>query len=81
MLGNLHVRFGIGVGVQLPGLHHRKRWTGKALAEWRRRAMQFHLAGFAQEDIADKLGVDRSVVSRDLAVRPRRMAQRGFPRS
>jgi hypothetical protein len=22
MLGNLHVRFGVGVGVQLPGLHH-----------------------------------------------------------
>ena len=23
MLGNLHVRFGVGVGVQIPGLHHR----------------------------------------------------------
>jgi hypothetical protein len=22
MLGNLHVRFGVGAGVQLPGLHH-----------------------------------------------------------
>ena len=22
MLGNLHVRFGVGVGVQIPGLHH-----------------------------------------------------------
>jgi len=22
MLGNLHVRFGVGVGVQSPGLHH-----------------------------------------------------------
>ena len=23
MLGNLHVRFGVGAGVKLPGLHHR----------------------------------------------------------
>ena len=44
----------------------RKRCTGKALAERRRRAMQLHLAGFTQEEIADKLGVDRSVVCRDL---------------
>ena len=22
MLGNLHVRFGVGAGVELPGLHH-----------------------------------------------------------
>jgi hypothetical protein len=22
MLGNLHVRFGVGAGVKLPGLHH-----------------------------------------------------------
>jgi hypothetical protein len=22
MLGNLHVRFGVGAGVQFPGLHH-----------------------------------------------------------
>ena len=35
MLGNLHVRFGVGVGVKSPGLHHDvivKRWeefTGK----------------------------------------------------
>ena len=24
MLGNLHVRFGVGVGVRIPGLHHVK---------------------------------------------------------
>ncbi len=24
MLGNLHVRFGVGAGVKLPGLHHLK---------------------------------------------------------
>jgi hypothetical protein len=35
MLGNLHVRFGVGVGMQTPGLHHDvivQRWekfTGK----------------------------------------------------
>ncbi|MGO8752678.1 MAG: helix-turn-helix domain-containing protein [Thermoguttaceae bacterium] len=44
----------------------RKRCTGKALAERRRRAMQLHLAGFTQEEIAEKLGVYRSVVSCDL---------------
>jgi hypothetical protein len=44
----------------------RKRWRAKALAERRRRAMQLHLAGFTQEEIADKLGADRSVVCRDL---------------
>jgi hypothetical protein len=44
----------------------RKRRTGKALAERRRWAMQLHLAGFTQEEIADKLDVDRSVVCRDL---------------
>ena len=26
MLGNLHVRFGVGVGLQTPGLHHFKQW-------------------------------------------------------
>ena len=25
MLGNLHVRFGVGVGVKLHGLHHARR--------------------------------------------------------
>jgi hypothetical protein len=25
MLGNLHVRFGVGAGVKLPGLHHHVR--------------------------------------------------------
>ena len=25
MLGNLHVRFGVGAGVRLPGLHHRTK--------------------------------------------------------
>ena len=44
----------------------RKRCTGKALAERRRRAMQLHLAEFTQEEIADKVGVHRSVVCRDL---------------
>jgi hypothetical protein len=43
-----------------------KRWTGKALAQRRRRAMQLHLAGFTREEIADKLGVERTVVCRDL---------------
>ena len=44
----------------------RKRWTGKALAERRRRAMRLHLAEFTQEEIADNLGVRPSVVCRDL---------------
>jgi hypothetical protein len=44
----------------------RKRRTGKALTERRRRAMRLHPAGFTEEEIADKLGVDRSVVCRDL---------------
>lgn len=26
MLGNLHVRFGVGVGMRTPGLHHYKQW-------------------------------------------------------
>jgi len=30
MLGNLHVRFGVGVGVKLPGLHHvRLKYLGR----------------------------------------------------
>ncbi|MGO8749107.1 MAG: hypothetical protein ACLQNE_24370 [Thermoguttaceae bacterium] len=44
----------------------RKRCTGKALAERRRRTFQLYLAEFTQEEIADKVGVHRSVVSRDL---------------
>ena len=44
----------------------RKRCTGKALAERRWRALQLYLAGFTQEEIAEKVGMDRSVVSRDL---------------
>ena len=44
----------------------RKRWSAKALAERRRRAMHLHLAGFTQEEIADQLGVERSMISRDL---------------
>ena len=44
----------------------RKRCTGKALAERRRRAMHLRVAGFNQEEIADKLGVERPVVRRDL---------------
>ena len=44
----------------------KKRCTGKALAERRRRAMRLHLAEFTQEEIADKLGVHPSVVCRDL---------------
>ncbi len=44
----------------------RKRWTGKALAERRRRGMQLHLAGFTQEEITDKLGLARTAVCRDL---------------
>ena len=44
----------------------RKRRTGKALGDRRRRAMQLHLAGFSGEEFADKLGVHPSVVCRDL---------------
>ena len=44
----------------------KKRCTGKALAERRRRTMQLHLAEFTQEEIAEKVGVHRSVVCRDL---------------
>ena len=44
----------------------RGQWNSKALAERRRRAFQFYVAGFSQEEIAEKVGVDRSVVSRDL---------------
>ena len=44
----------------------KRRWNSKALAERRRRAFHFYLAGFTQEEIAEKIGVDRSVVSRDL---------------
>ena len=44
----------------------KRRCTGKALAERRRRAMQLHLAEFSQEEIAEKLGVHPSVVCRDL---------------
>ena len=44
----------------------KKRRSGKALAERRRRAMQLHLAEFTQEEIAEKLGVHPSVVCRDL---------------
>ena len=44
----------------------RKRCISKALAERRRRTLQLHLAEFTQEEIADKLGVHRSVVCRDL---------------
>ncbi len=31
MLGNLHVRFGVGAGVELPGLHHYKFLTHKTM--------------------------------------------------
>ncbi|MGO8749782.1 MAG: terminase gpP N-terminus-related DNA-binding protein [Thermoguttaceae bacterium] len=46
----------------------KRQWNSKAVAtaERRRRAFQFYLAGFTQEEIAEKVGVDRSVVSRDL---------------
>ncbi|MGO8748094.1 MAG: sigma factor-like helix-turn-helix DNA-binding protein [Thermoguttaceae bacterium] len=44
----------------------RKRATGKALAERRRRVFQLYVAGFTQEEIAEKVGVHRSVVSRNL---------------
>ena len=30
MLGNLHVRFGVGAGVIFPGLHHRSTWDSVA---------------------------------------------------
>ena len=44
----------------------KKRCIGKALAERRWRAMQLHLAEFTREEVADKLGVKRTVVCRDL---------------
>ncbi len=44
----------------------RKRCTGKALAERRRRTFQLYLAEFTQEEIAEKVGVHASVVCRDL---------------
>ena len=44
----------------------RKRRTGKALGERRRRAMQLHLAGFTQKETAEKVGLARTVVFRDL---------------
>jgi hypothetical protein len=44
----------------------KRRWNSKALAERRRRVFNFYIAGFTQEEIAEKVGVDRSVVSRDL---------------
>jgi hypothetical protein len=34
MLGNLHVRFGVGAGVKLPGLHHLESSPDKA-GHWR----------------------------------------------
>ena len=43
-----------------------KRPHRKGLAQRRRRALQLHLAEFTQEEIADKLGVERPVVCRDL---------------
>ena len=44
----------------------KRRWNSKALAERRRRVFNFYVAGFTQEEIAEKVGVHRSVVSRDL---------------
>ena len=45
MLGNLHVRFGVGVGVQLPGLHHpsavRLHWQLAAIGVPRLRLVDF----------------------------------------
>ncbi|MGO8746405.1 MAG: helix-turn-helix domain-containing protein [Thermoguttaceae bacterium] len=58
----------------------KRRWNSKALAERRRRAFQLYLAGFTQEEIADKVGVDRSIVSRDLQVGPRFRLPRRIPR-
>ncbi len=43
-----------------------KRSHSKALAQRRRGARHLHLAEFTQEEIADKLGVERPVVCRDL---------------
>ena len=44
----------------------KKRCTGKALAQRRRRTFQLYLAEFSQEEIAEKVGVHPSVVCRDL---------------
>ncbi len=43
-----------------------KTTASQGLAQRRRRALQLHLAEFTQEGIADKLGVARPVVCRDL---------------
>ena len=58
----------------------KKRRSGKALAERRRRTMRLHLAEFSQEEIADKLGMHPSVVCRDSAVDPRFNLPRGITR-
>ena len=58
----------------------RKRCTGKALAERRRRTFQLYLAEFTQEEIAEKVGVHRSVVSRDLQWIRDSILPRGIPR-
>ncbi len=44
----------------------KRQWNSKALAERRRRVFNFYVAGFTQEEIAEKVGMHRSVVSRDL---------------
>ena len=41
----------------------RRPWISKKLAERRRKEYQLHLAGYTQEEIADKVGVHRFVVS------------------
>ena len=58
----------------------KKRRSGKALAERRRRTMQLHLAEFTQEEIADKLGVHRLRRLPRSAVDPRFNLPRGIPR-
>ena len=44
----------------------KRQWNSKALAERRRRVFQLYVAGFTQEEIAEKVGMHRSVVCRDL---------------
>ncbi|MGO8745473.1 MAG: hypothetical protein ACLQNE_05745 [Thermoguttaceae bacterium] len=44
----------------------KRQWNSKALAERRRRTFHLYVAGFTQEEIAEKVGMHGSVVSRDL---------------
>ena len=48
MLGNLHVRFGVGVGVKLPGLHHVLRVRYPLTPRVRRKVIRLGQVGQAE---------------------------------